>query len=54
MLLKRLNERYLKAAELEALEASLLDELEERIEMDACLLNGCGVDACGAAGCGWD
>lgn len=52
--MERINNRYLKSADVEALEDSLLDELEERIEMDACLINGCGVDACGAAGCGWD
>ncbi|HWI52300.1 MAG TPA: hypothetical protein VNT01_09205 [Symbiobacteriaceae bacterium] len=52
--MERLNHTHLTARELELLEQNLMDELEERVEMGVCGINGCGVDACGANGCGWN
>lgn len=52
--MERINSAHLTAEELDQLEMDCLEELEERIEMGVCGINGCGVDACGANGCGWN
>lgn len=49
-----MNELHLSAVELDLLEEGLLEQLEERIEMGPCAIQGCGAQACGANGCGWN